>query len=146
MGFHPVQRQGGPVTIAIKRAYAPAGDRDGVRILVDRIWPRGISRQKAHIHFWDKDVAPSTALRKWFGHRPQRWAEFQRRYRAELKDNPALESLRRLIGGKRATLVYGAKDEAHNQAVVLKALLDKRPVHKVGRKKKRTKAKRRAKS
>jgi uncharacterized protein YeaO (DUF488 family) len=117
--------------IRIKRAYEPASDSDGMRILVDRIWPRGISRQKARIHFWDREVAPSTGLRKWFGHKPQRWAEFQRRYRAELKHNPALKDLRSLIGGKRATLVYGARDEAHNQAVVLRALLGrKRPVRK----------------
>lgn len=121
--------------IRIKRAYAPAGDGDGMRILVDRIWPRGISRQKARIHFWDKDVAPSTRLRKWFGHKPERWTEFQRRYRAELKGNPALDDLKTLIGGKRATLVYGAKDEAHNQAVVLRALLGKRAARKKPRKK-----------
>jgi uncharacterized protein YeaO (DUF488 family) len=111
--------------VAVKRVYeAPAGE-DGLRVLVDRVWPRGLSKEKARIDHWLKDVAPSTALRKWFGHDPERWADFRRRYRTELAKNPdALETLRSLIAGKRATLLYGARDETHNQAVVLAELLE----------------------
>lgn len=111
------------MTIRIKRIYEPAGEKDGLRILVDRVWPRGISRDDAGIVGWEKDVAPSTALRKWFGHKPERWLEFRRRYRAELKHNPAVAALRKLVRGKTVTLLYGARDEAHNQAVVLAAFL-----------------------
>jgi uncharacterized protein YeaO (DUF488 family) len=112
--------------VAVKRVYeAPAGE-DGLRVLVDRVWPRGLSKEKARIDRWLKDVAPSTALRKWFGHDPERWAEFRRRYRTELAKNPdAFEALRSLIAGKRATLLYGTRDEAHNQAIVLADLLEK---------------------
>jgi len=107
------------MTIRVKRVYEPAADSDGVRILVDRIWPRGISRHDAHIADWKKDVAPSTELRKWFGHQPARWTEFRRRYRAELKHNPAALELRTSIRHRTVTLVYGARDEDHNQALVL---------------------------
>ena len=96
-------------------------------MLVDRVWPRGLSKEKAQIDHWLKDAAPSTALRQWFGHDPARWPEFRRRYRAELEQNPAaLEALRSLLQGKRATLVYGARDEQHNQAIVLAEILDER--------------------
>ena len=111
------------MTIRIKRIYEPAGEKDGLRVLVDRVWPRGISRADAGIAAWEKDVAPSTELRKWFGHKPERWPEFRARYRAELKHNPALDALRKLVRGKTVTLLYGARDEAHNQAVVLAAFL-----------------------
>ncbi|HVV66299.1 MAG TPA: DUF488 family protein [Rhizomicrobium sp.] len=109
--------------IAIKRVYDPPQEGDGLRILVDRIWPRGLSRERARLDRWMKEVAPSTALRTWFGHRPERWAEFSRRYRAELKDNPALDELRKLIGRRRATLLYSARDTERNQAVALRQVL-----------------------
>jgi uncharacterized protein YeaO (DUF488 family) len=112
--------------IALKRVYDPPADDDGLRILVDRVWPRGVSRERAKLDHWIKDVAPSTALRTWFGHRPERWKEFAKRYRAELKDNPALEELRRLIGRRRATLVYSARDRDRNQAVALRDALLRR--------------------
>lgn len=105
--------------VKIKRIYEPAAPEDGQRILVDRLWPRGVAKAEAHIDLWLKDVAPSADLRRWFGHKPERWAEFQKRYLAELKDNPAFEDLRRLVRGKPTTLLYGAKDETHNQARVL---------------------------
>lgn len=111
------------MTITIKRIYEPAGEKDGLRILVDRVWPRGISRADARIAAWEKDVAPSTDLRKWFGHKPERWPEFRIRYTAELKRNPAVAALRKLVRGKTVTLLYGARDEEHNQAVVLAAFL-----------------------
>lgn len=106
----------------IKRAYEPAAEADGTRVLVDRVWPRGITKEKAAVSEWLKEVAPSTELRKWFGHEPERFAEFRERYRAELKGSAALEELRRLKGV--VTLVYGAHDETHNQAAVLKELLE----------------------
>ena len=111
------------MTVCIKRVYEPAKDSDGLRILVDRVWPRGISREEARISFWEKDVAPTTVLRKWFGHKPERWAEFRRRYLAELKQNPALAELRKFVRSRRVTLLYGARDQEHNQAVVLASLL-----------------------
>lgn len=110
--------------VQLKRAYDPPSPRDGTRILVDRLWPRGISKAKARIDLWLKDVAPSTNLRQWFGHDPARWSEFRRRYRAELKRQPeALVRLRTLARQGRVTLVFGARDARRNQAVVLKDLL-----------------------
>lgn len=110
--------------ISLKRAYVPPAAGDGTRVLVDRLWPRGVAKAEAAIDHWLKDVAPSTALRQWFGHDPARWEEFQERYRAELRDNPALEDLRTLAQQGPVTLVYGARDEAHNDAVVLKQVLE----------------------
>jgi len=112
--------------IRIKRAYEAPMASDGVRVLVDRLWPRGLARDAARIDHWLKDVAPSSDLRKWFGHDPERWQEFRKRYRAELKaDTEAVAELRALAkGAKTLTLVFAAKDEAHNNAVVLKELLD----------------------
>ncbi len=108
----------------IKRAYAPAESADGYRILVDRLWPRGISKEKAKIDLWLKSVAPSNELRKWFGHDPERFAEFDRRYRAELAESGALDELRAVLREHPdATLLFAAHDEAHNNAVVLKELL-----------------------
>ena len=104
-------------SVAIKRAYDPPSSQDGTRILVDRLWPRGISKKKAALDSWMKDVAPSPALRKWFDHRPERFAEFSRRYRAELRHNPAVAELRALKG--KVTLIYGARDPSINHAVVL---------------------------
>lgn len=106
----------------IKRVYEPAAEADGKRVLVDRVWPRGITKEKAALSEWLKDVAPSTELRKWFGHDPARFAAFREKYQAELKESAALEELRQLEG--TVTLVYGAHDEEHNQAVVLKELLE----------------------
>ena len=111
------------MTVALKRAYEAPSDADGTRVLVDRLWPRGVTKAKARIDVWLKDVAPSTQLRKWFGHDPGKWTEFQRRYRAELKGSEALAELRKLAREGRVTLVYGAKDEEHNDAVVLAKLL-----------------------
>ena len=112
------------MSISLKRAYEPATEADGMRVLVDRLWPRGITKAKAAIDLWVKDLAPSTELRKWFGHDPEKWDEFQERYRAELSANPALSELRALSRQRDVTLVYGAKDELHNQALVLKEVLD----------------------
>jgi uncharacterized protein YeaO (DUF488 family) len=106
----------------IKRVYEPAVEGDGTRVLVDRVWPRGITKEKAALSAWLKEVAPSTELRKWFGHDRARFAEFRERYRAELKGNAAFDELRQMQGV--VTLVYGAHDETHNQAVVLKELLE----------------------
>jgi uncharacterized protein YeaO (DUF488 family) len=111
--------------ISLKRAYQLPAETDGMRILVDRLWPRGLAKTKAKIDLWLKDAAPSTELRKWFGHDPQKWPEFQKQYLAELKWNPALSELRALSRQGDITLVYAAKDEVHNEAVVLKRLLDR---------------------
>jgi uncharacterized protein YeaO (DUF488 family) len=110
--------------VRIKRAYEPASAEDGRRVLVDRLWPRGVSKAEARLDDWMKEVAPSDALRRWFGHDPERWAEFSRRYRAELKDNACVAALKKAAADGRLTLVYGAKDEAHNDAVVLAELLN----------------------
>jgi uncharacterized protein YeaO (DUF488 family) len=110
--------------IAIKRVYEPVSADDGRRILVDRLWPRGLSKEKAGIDLWLKDIAPSTDLRKWFGHDPAKWDEFRRRYRVELDSNgEALQAVKDAIGKGPATLLYGARDEQHNDAVVLRDLL-----------------------
>ena len=109
------------VNITIKRIYDPATSGDGCRVLVDRLWPRGISKDRAAIDRWFKELAPSTTLRHWFGHDPDKWDEFQRRYHAELKANkPAVEPLCQLLKTESTiTLLFGAKDETHNNAVVL---------------------------
>jgi uncharacterized protein YeaO (DUF488 family) len=112
--------------ISIKRAYETPSQKDGFRILVDRLWPRGLTKAKADIDLWLKDVAPSTELRKWFKHDPDKWKEFQSRYRNELKKNAqALSVLKEQAAKKRVTLIYGAKDEQHNEAIVLQELLMK---------------------
>jgi uncharacterized protein YeaO (DUF488 family) len=111
--------------IHIKRVYDPPDAADGARVLVDRVWPRGIKKDDAELALWLKDVAPSTELRRWFGHEPERWPEFQRRYRAELERNPdPIAKLRELAKHGRLTLVYGARDTEHNQAVVLSDYLE----------------------
>jgi uncharacterized protein YeaO (DUF488 family) len=113
-----------PDHIWIKRVYLAAGPEDGVRVLVDRLWPRGVSKVHAALASWNKDVAPSTELRRWFGHDPARWTEFCKRYRAELKANrTAIEAIGALAWEDRVTLVFGARDEAHNEAVVLRDVL-----------------------
>jgi uncharacterized protein YeaO (DUF488 family) len=106
--------------IRIKRIYEPAGKDDGARILVDRVWPRGITKVDAALTLWLKDIAPSTELRKWFGHDPERWQEFRTRYGEELDGNGAnVALLRDQIAKGPVTLLYGAHDTAHNQAVAL---------------------------
>lgn len=115
------------MTIAIKRAYAPADDSDGQRILVDRLWPRGLEKQRAALDDWLKEVAPTPALRKWFGHRPERFAEFSKRYRAELADNEAAKALRSRAQSHKVTLIYAAHDEEHNHARVLRDFLSAKP-------------------
>jgi uncharacterized protein YeaO (DUF488 family) len=108
----------------VKRAYEAAKPEDGQRILVDRLWPRGVTKAQAKLDDWLKDIAPSARLRKWFGHDPARWDEFRRRYREELKQHgPLLRELRRQARKGPITLVYAAKDEAHNEAVVLRNVI-----------------------
>lgn len=113
--------------IRIRRAYEPPGRADGARVLVDRIWPRGVKKEELAIDEWLRDLAPSDRLRKWFGHDPERWEEFQKRYFAELDERPEpLRALRALARKGRVTLVYGARDEEHNQAVALRSYLTRR--------------------
>jgi uncharacterized protein YeaO (DUF488 family) len=111
--------------IAIKRVYLPPDKGDGQRVLVDRLWPRGVSKRDAAVDVWLKEIAPSAELRKWFGHDPAKWDEFRKRYRAELADNDEpIAQLRALIEEGRVTLLYGAHDEEHNQARVLLELME----------------------
>jgi uncharacterized protein YeaO (DUF488 family) len=105
--------------VAIKRVYEPPSPADGRRILVDRLWPRGVSKAKAGLDAWMKDVGPSTELRRWFDHQPERWPEFRRRYIDELKSNAEFPALRELAAAGPVTLLYAARDTAHNEAVVL---------------------------
>jgi uncharacterized protein YeaO (DUF488 family) len=110
--------------IKLKRAYDEPATEDGFRVLVDRLWPRGVTKEKAAVDLWLKEVAPSPELRKWFGHDPARWKGFQQRYRTELKTHPeALGLLRQKASKGTVTLVYGARDEEHNAAQVLKGIL-----------------------
>jgi uncharacterized protein YeaO (DUF488 family) len=110
--------------VDIKRVYEHPGADDGYRILVDRLWPRGLSKDEAAVDEWLKEVGPSTELRRWFGHDPARFEEFAARYRTELDGSDALAELRaRCAEHDRVTLVFGAKDSEHNQAVVLRGLL-----------------------
>lgn len=104
----------------LKRIYDPADASDGRRVLVDRLWPRGVSREMAALDLWLKDIAPSSDLRKWFGHDPSRWDEFVRRYRAELGGNAdAVAVLRKMLAEADVTLLYGARDTLHNEARVI---------------------------
>jgi uncharacterized protein YeaO (DUF488 family) len=106
--------------VRIKRAYDPPAPDDGHRVLIDRLWPRGVSREQAGLEAWEPDLAPSADLRRWFAHDPQRFEEFRRRYRVELQEQRArLSGLRRLAREGTLTLVYGARDRDHNDAVVL---------------------------
>ncbi len=110
--------------IRAKRAYEAAETSDGYRVLIDRLWPRGVTRQRAALDEWDKLLAPSTELRTWFGHDPERFAEFRRRYRIELRDqSPRLAVLRRRAREGPLTLVYAARDREHNGAIVLAEVL-----------------------
>lgn len=113
-------------SVRTKRVYEPYDSSDGKRVLIDRLWPRGLTKEKAHVDEWLKDIAPSTELRKWFGHDPDKWLEFQKRYAKELDNNQAnVSKLKDLLKSGQATIVYGAKDEQHNDAVVLKDYLEK---------------------
>ncbi len=112
--------------IRLKRAYDPPEETDGARYLVERLWPRGIKKENARLTAWLKDVSPSAELRKWYGHEPDRWPEFQKRYREELKDDvhrAALETLREAARRGPITLVYAAKDEERNSAVIVQQVL-----------------------
>lgn len=110
--------------VNIKRVYDAPDKSDGYRVLVDRVWPRGMTKEKVDVDMWLKEIAPSTALRKWFGHDPGKWAEFKKRYKQELNKNEEfVQELKEQAKGRKVTLVYSAKDEAHNQAVVLKEWL-----------------------
>src|SRR4029078_3887088 len=110
--------------VKLKRAYEPPAADDGIRILVDRLWPRGLSKQRAAIDQWMKDISPSTELRKWFGHDPTRWDEFRRRYAKEVRQHPELlDQLRSLARQGPIPLVYSAHDEKHNDAVELRELI-----------------------
>jgi uncharacterized protein YeaO (DUF488 family) len=119
--------------ILLKRAYAQATPQDGVRVLIDRLWPRGVTKKAARINHWFKELAPSAGLRKWFDHDPMRWLSFRRRYSIEIRaDSEPLKALRRLARKGRITLVYAARDETHNDAVVLRDILLGRLSHKRG--------------
>ena len=110
--------------IHLKRVYETPSPQDGLRVLVDRLWPRGLNKERAAVDVWAKEIAPSTELRKWFGHDPDKWKQFQTRYRSELRKNKAvLDELKRQIKRKTVTLVYGARDQEHNEAVVLQKML-----------------------
>jgi uncharacterized protein YeaO (DUF488 family) len=112
-------------TIHLKRAYVDPEPEDGLRILVERLWPRGVTKERAAVDLWLKDVAPSTELRRWFNHDPARWTEFQKRYEAELRSNAdVVDELRRKCQGETVTFVYAAHDEEHNAALVLKRHLE----------------------
>jgi uncharacterized protein YeaO (DUF488 family) len=111
-------------TVRLKRAYEAPSPDDGARILLDRLWPRGIRKADAAIDYWARELAPSPELRKWFGHDPERWQEFRRRYLEEIGEHAEeLGRLRDLVRGGTVTLVFGARDELHNDAVVLREVL-----------------------
>lgn len=106
--------------IRIKRVYEQPDEQDGRRVLVDRLWPRGLTKERAKVDLWLKDIAPSTALRKWFGHDPDKWEAFKERYLAELKNNgEQIRILKQELDKGLVTLVYAAKDEKHNEAIVI---------------------------
>ena len=116
------------MTISIKSVYAEPKLGDGLRILVDRLWPRGVSRERLQLDAWQMELAPSHELRRWFGHDPDKWEEFRRRYFKELVDNEeAVAGLLDVIGERQATLLFAAHDQQHNNAVVLRDYLEERP-------------------
>jgi uncharacterized protein YeaO (DUF488 family) len=109
--------------LKIKRVYDKPAEEDGTRILVDRLWPRGLTKQKAKVDVWLKDIAPSTELRKWFAHDPEKWKEFIKKYKQELHENNEQAAiLKEYLKQGTVTLVYGARDEVHNEALVIKEL------------------------
>ncbi len=112
--------------IRLKRAYDPVEKSDGFRVLVERLWPRGLKKEAVPLDLWLKEIAPSPELRKWFGHDPAKWEQFRQRYWQELKDRPELvQQIRQQSRKGKVTLVYSAKDEEHNDAVALKEYLEK---------------------
>jgi uncharacterized protein YeaO (DUF488 family) len=112
--------------LKMKRVYDAPDPADGVRVLVDRLWPRGLSKEKAQVDHWLKEIAPSNELRQWFGHDPEKWPEFRKRYLQELElQRPLLEELAQMAAKGTVTLLYAAHDEEHNNAVVLKERLEK---------------------
>lgn len=114
------------MSIKLKRAYEKPGPEDGLRILVERLWPRGISKEDARLDLWMKDIAPSNELRKWYGHDPAKWAEFKKRYFEELDgEKDAAEELRKAVRGKDVTFVYGSKEEKYNSAAALREYLER---------------------
>ncbi len=118
------------MAIKLKRAYEPPESSDGRRILVERLWPRGLSKAEAHVDYWNKNIAPSTELRKWYGHQIERWSAFRTKYIKELQNNPeALSELRAQCQDNTVTFVYAARDEYHNSAVVLKDFLENRAIN-----------------
>ena len=122
-----VRARGARCTVSVKRAYEPASPDDGMRVLVDRLWPRGVSKEQLAVDFWLKDAAPSDALRHWYGHRPGRWESFAAKYRGELAQRAdLLRLLDELRRRGRVTLLYGARDTARNNAVVLREVLEER--------------------
>jgi uncharacterized protein YeaO (DUF488 family) len=113
--------------VKLKRAYEPVGARDGYRVLVERLWPRGVRKTDLQLDAWLKNIAPSTELRRWFGHDPARWNQFAARYRRELQEGPAAAALSEVVrraSVRAVTLVYGARDETHNGAVVLRGVIE----------------------
>lgn len=111
--------------IRLKRAYEEPAEDDGVRILVERLWPRGLTKERAKIDLWLKDLAPSSELRKWYGHDPEKWSEFKKRYRAELVEkHQQVDELRQRASKEQVTFVYAAKDEERNSAIVLKEIVE----------------------
>ena len=115
-------------TVKLKRAYEKPDKTDGTRILVDRLWPRGLTKRKAAIDLWLKEIAPSTELRKWFGHDPKKWRHFRGRYQTELKHHAdQLELIKSKTKEGTVTLIYGARDQEHNEAVILKQFLERKP-------------------
>ena len=114
------------MAIKIKRVYEQPNDGDGTRVLVDRLWPRGLTKEKARVEVWFKEIAPSTELRKWFGHDPEKWKRFRGRYETELRHNRDLiKMLKSKAREGTITLLYGARDEKHNEALVLKQFLER---------------------
>jgi uncharacterized protein YeaO (DUF488 family) len=113
--------------IQVKRVYERRSRNDGLRVLVDRLWPRGLTKERAAVGVWLKDLAPSTELRNWFAHDPAKWKQFQARYRKELREKrESLKLLRQKSNERTVTLLYGARNEEHNEAIVLKKVLDGR--------------------
>ncbi|MFN3285239.1 MAG: DUF488 domain-containing protein [bacterium] len=122
--------------LRVRRVYDPPEPQDGFRVLVDRLWPRGLSKEAARVDFWARELAPSDRLRRWFGHDPLKWEEFRRRYREELSRGPAQELVQQLVERARrgnVTLLFGARDEQHNNAVVLAEVLQERLAGSVAR-------------
>ena len=114
------------MNVKIKRVYEQPTDSDGSRILVDRLWPHGLTKEKAHVDLWLKEIAPSTELRQWFGHDPEKWKSFRGRYETEIRNNDDLIGMLRDIAKEgTVTLLYGARDEKHNEALVLKQYLER---------------------